>query len=50
MFTHIPTGQRFNNRKEAKMVLGSANYNRELRKGNFTLHCLDEEYRKNTSL
>ena len=31
MIKHIPTGQIFNNRKEAKIGLGHANYNRALK-------------------
>ncbi len=44
MFTHIPTGQRFNNRLEAKRTMGTAKYNRALRRREFTLHCTDDEF------
>lgn len=43
MFTHIPTGHRFNNRKEAKIVMGSSRYNRALKNREFTLHCNDDK-------
>lgn len=39
MFTHIPTGHKFSNRKEAKIVMGSSRYNKALKNREFTLHC-----------
>ena len=41
MFTHIPTGNRFANRKEAKKIMGTSSYNRALKNREFTLHCTD---------
>ena len=47
MFTHIPTGLRFNNRKEAKMLMGTSKYNRALKNREFTLHCNDNNVEDN---
>lgn len=41
MFTHIPTGHKFENRLEAKRVMGSSRYNKALKNREFTLHCTE---------
>ena len=38
MITHIPTGKQFNNRLECKLFFGHADYNRRLRRSEFTFH------------
>lgn len=38
MFTHIPTGKQFENRLQAKLYFGSANYNRRAKNKEFTFH------------
>lgn len=38
MITHIPTGKSFENRLQAKMDMGSSNYNRAVRNREFTFH------------
>lgn len=40
MITHIPTGLSFNNRKEAKQVMGKAVYKRAVINREFTFHDL----------
>lgn len=42
MFTHIPTGYKFNNRLEAKRIMGTSRYNKALKAREFTLHCNDD--------
>ena len=38
MFIHIPTGQKFENRLQAKHFFGSSNYNKRVRNNEFTFH------------
>ena len=47
MFTHLPTGKKFLNRKEAKLYMGSGEYKRALKNREFTLHVNDEELTTN---
>lgn len=45
MFTHIPTGKTFENRKEAKKYFGLSEYNRQVKQHAFTFHD-NREYKK----
>lgn len=38
MFTHIPTGKVFENRLQAKLYFGSANFNKRVKNSEFTFH------------
>lgn len=38
MFTHIPTGKIFENRLQAKLYFGSANFNKRVKNSEFTFH------------
>ncbi len=38
MFTHLPTGKEFENRKQAKLYYGHAKYNKMVKNGEFSRH------------
>ena len=38
MFTHIPTGYKFENRLDAKRVMGSSRYNKAVKNREFSFH------------
>ena len=38
MIVHIPSGKLFENRLECKMFFGNADYNRRVRRNEFTFH------------